>query len=83
MATGLRGIVHGRTIELLDETGLPDGSEVTVDVIPAPVSTSPTGPEVVDALRRAAGTWSDDPEGLDRYLDWNREHRKATRPALE
>lgn len=83
MATDLRGIIHGRTIELLEETGLPDSSAVTVSVVPASVPTSPTGPEVVDSLRRAAGTWSDDPEGLDRYLDWNREQRKTSRPMLE
>ena len=30
----LRGVVHGRTIELDDETGLPDGQQVKITVQP-------------------------------------------------
>jgi hypothetical protein len=34
-------------------------------------------------LRRSAGTWSDDPEGLDEFLEWNRQQRKQSRPEIE
>ena len=36
----------------------------------------------LDALQRAAGSWSDDPEGLDRFLEWNRQQRKVKRREL-
>ena len=35
MATVLRGIIRGKTIELEAEPGLPDGQEVSVTVAPA------------------------------------------------
>jgi hypothetical protein len=73
----LNGVVHGRTIELDRDPGLPEGQNVRVIVQPA------TGVEVVapgEGLRRSAGTWNDDIEGLDRYLDWCREQRKHSRP---
>ena len=76
--TILRGTVHGKTIELEAESGLPEGQQVTVTLQPAPqqqtVSETP-----LEALKRAAGSWSDDPEGLDRFLEWNRQQRKINR----
>jgi hypothetical protein len=74
------GIVHGRTIELDQDTGLPDGQEVTVILQPGPQAKQlPPG----EGIRRSAGGWSDDPEGLDRYLEWNRQQRKIGRPEIE
>ena len=33
-----------------------------------------------EALKRAAGGWeNDDPEGLEKYLEWNRQQRKINR----
>ena len=72
-----RGVVHGRTIELAEELGLPDGAEVTVAVRPA------AGAEVTapgEGLRRAFGAWADDAEGLGEYLRRNRQQRKIERP---
>ena len=68
-----------RTIELEQEAGLPDGQKVSVTVEPVLPATSPTTPEALAALRRAAGAWADDAEGLDRYLEWNRRQRKGNR----
>ncbi len=74
----LRGTVHGKTIELEAEPGLPEGQQVTVTLQPVPrQQTAPEDPR--EALKRAAGSWSDDPEGLDRFLEWNRQQRKLNR----
>ena len=74
----LRGVIHGRAIQLQEEPGYPDGQEVTVTVEPSAQS-QVTATETLDALKRAAGSWSDDTEGLDRYLEWNRQKRKVHR----
>jgi hypothetical protein len=74
------GIVHGRTIELDHDTGLPDGQEVTITLQPGRKAKQlPPG----EGIRRSAGGWSDDPEGLDQYLEWNRQQRKIARPEIE
>jgi hypothetical protein len=52
---------------------------VTVQPVPRQESAAANG---LDALKRAAGSWSDDPEGLDRFLDWNRQQRKVKRREL-
>jgi hypothetical protein len=74
----LRGVVHGKAIELEEESGLPDGQEVAVTIKPIP-RPEDTAPEVLAALQRAAGSWADDIAGLDDYLEWNRRQRKAQR----
>ena len=73
----LTGIIHGKTIELDKGSGLPDGQHVQVTVQPyTPLSYE----EKREVLRRAAGGWADDdPEGLEQYLEWNRQQRKASR----
>jgi hypothetical protein len=76
--TVLRGTVRGKTIELEAESGLPDGQQVAVTLEPAPQQTA--GDSALEALKRAAGGWSDDdPEGLERFLEWNRQQRKVKR----
>ena len=82
MKSAMKGVVHGRTIELEDEPGFPDGQEVSVTVEPVSPATAPTSAAALEALRRAAGAWSDDTEGLDRYLEWNRQQRKGSRPEI-
>ncbi len=32
----------------------------------------------IEALKRAAGSWSDDVQGLDEFLDWNRRQRRMS-----
>lgn len=74
------GVVHGKTISLDEETGLPDGQVVTIVVqVAEPIDRLPPG----EGIRRSAGGWADDAEGLEEYLAWNREQRKASRPEIE
>jgi hypothetical protein len=70
----LKGIVRGKTIELEQATGLPDGQSVSVVVRPVPP------PQRGDGLRRAFGSWADDAEGLDAFLDQMRRDRDQQRP---
>lgn len=82
-ATVRRGVVHGKTIELDNETGLPDGQQVTIVVQPVSeteVSAGRLPPG--EGIRRSAGGWADDAEALDRYLEWNRQQRKLSRPPI-
>ncbi len=82
MKTALKGIIHGKIIELEEESELPDGQHVHVTVELVPPMPSPTSAEALEALRRASGSWADDPEGLDRYLEWNRRQRKINRAEI-
>jgi hypothetical protein len=82
MKTTMKGVVRGKTIELEDELGFPDGQKVSVTVEPVSSASSPTSAEALESLRRAAGTWADDTEELDRYLEWNRQQRKGSRPEV-
>lgn len=80
----LRGIIYGRTIQLENEPGLPNGQTVTVLLQPVAdqrqqVETLPPG----EGLRRSFGAWADDAEELDRYLEWNRRQRKTGRREIE
>ena len=81
MKTAMKGIVHGKVIELDEEPGLPEGQlvNVTVESIPSGEASLLPG----EGIRRSAGAWSDDPEGLDEFLDWNRQQRKIGRRELE
>ena len=82
MKTAMKGFIHGKTIELEEELGLPDGQEVSVTVEPVSPATSPTNSAALESLRRAAGSWADDAKELDRYLEWNRQQRKGSRPEI-
>jgi hypothetical protein len=79
--TILRGTIHGKTIELEAESGLPEAQQVTVALEPVPQQQT-VGESPREALKRAAGSWSDDPERLDRFLEWNRQQRKINRREL-
>ena len=74
--TVLKGIVHGKTIELDQEPGLLDGQEVSVVLHPLGVAQSLVPGE---GIRRSAGGWDDDPQGLTEFLGWNRQSRKQSR----
>lgn len=56
----LKGVVRGKTIELEQEVGLPDGQAVNVSVRPAG--------QIPQGLLDSFGGWSDDPEGLEEYI---------------
>jgi hypothetical protein len=73
----LKGVVHGKTIELEREPGLPDGQEVSVVVQPLEAAEGRLPPG--EGIRRSAGGWGDDADGLEEYLEWNRQQRKVSR----
>jgi hypothetical protein len=75
--TVLRGVVHGKTIELEQEPGLPDGQAVTVVVQPLDAGGARLPPG--EGIRRSAGAWADEAAELDEYLEWNRQQRKVGR----
>jgi hypothetical protein len=76
----LRGVMHGRTIELDSAPGLPDGQPVTVVVQPESTSLGEGGGATPSAsLGRAFGAWAEDAKELDEFLEWNRLQRKSGR----
>jgi hypothetical protein len=68
----MRGIVHGKMIEMEGDLNLPEGQQVTVFVQPV------HSPE--EAIRQSAGGWADDPEGVDRFVEEMRRFRNLERP---
>lgn len=74
----LTGIVHGRTIELDRELTYPEGQAVTVVLQPVPGE----GQVPRDGLAESFGAWADDAEGLEEFLEWNRQQRKQSRPEI-
>ena len=71
----IRGIVHGKTIELQDELGLPDGEAVSVIVR----RKLPPG----EGIRQSAGAWADGGEELDRWFEQIHQSRRRIRPEPE
>lgn len=63
----IRGKVHGRIIELAQDPGLSDGADVIVRIDAVNGSEAPT--ETADALRAAAGTWAEDGDELDAFIE--------------
>jgi len=76
-----KGIVHGKVIKLDQGPGLPDGQVVLVTVEPISAM-STNSSQALAALRRAAGSWADEADELDRFLEWNRQQRKGSRPEI-
>jgi hypothetical protein len=63
MTTGtviFKGVVHGRTIELEREPGLPEGKAVSVVLRPAL--------QPGEGLQQSFGAWRDDAAGLEDFL---------------
>ncbi len=76
----MKGVIHGRLIELSEEPGLPDGQTVSVTVQPvSEVEPLPPG----EGLRRAFGAWAEDADELDRYVEWSRLQRRVDRREIE
>jgi hypothetical protein len=69
--TLLRGVIHGKTIELESEPGLPDGEVVSVIV----ERSLPPG----EGIRQSAGAWADAGEELDAWLQEVRKSRERGR----
>lgn len=70
----LKGVVRGRTIELDEELGLPDGQEVSVAVQPLLASG--------EGIRQSAGAWSDAGPELDEWLEQMQRSRQQDRPEI-
>jgi len=51
----LRGVIHGKMIQLAEEAGLPDGQEVTVSIKPVEPSETPWHPSEGFDGRSGAG----------------------------
>jgi hypothetical protein len=56
-----KGVVHGKTIELDEQPGIPEGQRVSVLLRPALAAG--------EGLRRAFGAWAEDAEHLRQFLD--------------
>ncbi len=70
----LRGVVHGKIIELEQDAGFPSGQPVSVFVRPVEVPRT-----LGDSLKRSFGGWAEDAAAIDEYLKWNRQQRKDRR----
>ena len=79
MTKTIHGRAHGKTIELDEDLGIPDGQEVRVTVEALPAGQLAPG----EGLRRAFGAWAGDAGDLDNFLEWNRERRKLGRKEIE
>jgi hypothetical protein len=72
MIRTLRGVIHGRTIELTEDLGVADGQpvEITIKIV---ASRSPWG----EGLRRCAGAFATDwTEEDDRIMEEIHQERK-------
>lgn len=80
----LRGVIHGRTIVLDEELGLPDGATVAVLVseLPAPDRRVHGLALGADVSHAAGPCKDDDEEGLDEYLRSWREQRPVDAPEI-
>jgi hypothetical protein len=67
----ITGVVHGKTIELEQETGFADGQSVVVFVR----EKLPPG----EGLRRSAGGWADAGPEFDRWLEETMRARRDDR----
>ena len=69
-----RGVIHGNTVVLENSPGLKDGETVEV-VLGAAL---PPG----EGLRRAAGSWAEGGEELDRFVEETYRHRSVDRSVI-
>ena len=81
MSKMIHGRVRGKSIELDEDPGVPDGQAVRVTVEPLPPAEAGQLPPG-EGLRRAFGAWAGDAEGLDEFLEWNGRQRKVGRRSL-
>lgn len=74
-----QGTVHGRTIEIDRDLGLPDGQAITIVVKSVPAR--PADYETL--VRRLSGAWASDGPELDQFLRECRQDDSGERPELE
>ena len=68
----MRGVVHGKTIQVEGDLNLPEGQQVSLIVQPV------LSPE--EAVRQSFGGWAEDAEELDAFLAGLRQDRQQERP---
>lgn len=69
----IHGTIHGKTIQLTDDPGLPPGVEVEVVVRPAPKAK-----KSLDGLIRSAGAWADVPGADEAIAEMERIRAEAS-----
>lgn len=57
----LRGVIHGKTIELERDPGLADGQAITVNLHPEPIPG--------EGIRRSAGVWGRQAKEFEKFLE--------------
>jgi hypothetical protein len=73
--TQLRGIVHGQTIELREAIDLPEGTEITMDiVVPNAIRVDPSLPPELEAV---CGALADLGDEVDEFNRWYRDARQS------
>ncbi|MDP1798165.1 MAG: hypothetical protein Q8K78_11810 [Planctomycetaceae bacterium] len=73
--TKLRGVVHGRIIELHEDIDLPEGTEITVDIaVPNVAENVAVLPPELEAV---CGALADLGDEVDEFNRWYREARQA------
>ena len=77
----IKGVMHGKTIELFQEPGLPEEQEVTVTLQPVEAAARRLPPG--EGLRRSFGAWADDAKELDEFVEESRRSRKRHRAEIE
>lgn len=75
----LRGIVHGKSIQLEHLLPMADGSEIELVVKPIPISAD----QRKQRLEAIFGSCESDAEDLDDFLGWSREQRQHGRPEVD
>ena len=68
----MRGVVHGKMIELESDLNLPEGQQVTV-IVQSVLTCE-------EAIRQSFGAWAEDAPELDEFLDGLRRDRQQERP---
>lgn len=75
----VRGVIHGRTIELNEDPAMPDGT--VVELVVHPVLNAPQS-VITDQAQPplpGCGSWSSEGQELDDFLEWSRGQRKISR----
>lgn len=71
MTRTLQGVIHGRTIELLDDLGMPEGE--TVEIVVCSTSTlSKNGEGFLRAAGALADSWSAEDDAILAHLEQDR-----------
>ena len=75
----LRGVVHGRMIELDHPLAMPDGCEIEVTIRRKEMDVE----ERRQRLQALFGSCATEADELDGFLDWNQKQRRQTRPEID